>query len=278
MRILIAGAYGLLGSELMKQALTHGHEAIALEGDITQEEQVREQIRHAHPDAIINAAALSIVKMGEQEPERAHQVNGLGARYLAEGAKELSIPVIYISTVSVFSGEGNYREEDTPDLGNVYNKTKREGEVFTLEYEKGIVARINMLGIHQNGSRGRAFLEWMTDTIKSNKDLTLYTDSRINPLSNMTLAGMLLQLVEKPPAFSVIHLGSRDVVSKADIGEMVLSYFPEYTGTVTRTPQPIESTQPKEMWLNTERAIEIFGTLPSVAEEVTKIMSFQSPQ
>lgn len=273
MKLLIIGSRGLLGTELMARASERGHEAIAFEGNVSDKQNVTEQMRRIAPDAIVNASAIADVKVCEENPEKARAVNALGEKYLVEGAKELSIPIIYISTVSVFSGEGNYSEEDEPNPQNIYNKTKREGELNTLTYERGFVVRINMLGIHRNGSRGKAFLEWMIDTIKDNKDLTLYTDSRINPLSNITIADLLIQLLEKPIPYQIIHLGSRDVVSKADIGEMVLSYFPEYIGTVTKIIQPAESTQPKEMWLNTNRAAEFLGELPSVSHEVEKIIS-----
>ncbi|MEK7602528.1 MAG: NAD(P)-dependent oxidoreductase [Patescibacteria group bacterium] len=272
MKVLVPGSRGLLGTTLTAVLQSQRHEVIIFEGDISDEQNVKEQVRHTSPDAIVNASAIADVKVCEEEPEKARAVNALGQKYLVEMAQELSIPIIYISTVSVFNGEGNYKEDDIPNPQNVYNKTKREGELHTLAYQKGIVARVNIIGIHRNGSRGKAFLEWMIDTIKANKDLTLYTDSRINPLSNITLSDLILKLLERPPEYQIIHLGSKDVISKADIGEMVLSYFPEYAGEVTRTPQSTQSTQPREMWLNVERAAKLFGPLPSVSEEVQKIL------
>ena len=47
-----------------------------------------------------------------------------------------------------------------------------------------MVLRLNLIGIHPDGSRGKNFLEWLLDDIHANKDLTLFADVCINPLSN----------------------------------------------------------------------------------------------
>lgn len=273
MKVLVTGTNGLLGSEVVLALKERGHKCISLVGDISDASLVAEQLREQKPDAVVHTAAMTDVKKCEAEPERAHAVNALGTKYLVEAAKALDVPIIYISTVSVFSGNGNFKEEEEPNPLNVYNKTKREGEEYVLKYEKGLVARINIIGIPQSGSRGRSLVEWLVDSAQENKDMTLYTNARINPLSSITLAGYLVKLLENPPSYNIIHLGSSDIVSKADIGDMVLAHFSEYTGTVRESEQPASSTQPTEMWLNVERATEFFGRLPSVSEEAEKIIT-----
>ena len=51
-----------------------------------------------------------------------------------------------------------------------------------------MVLRLNLIGIHPDGSRGQNFLEWLLDGFRANKDMTLFADACINPLSNWTIA------------------------------------------------------------------------------------------
>jgi dTDP-4-dehydrorhamnose reductase len=123
--------------------------------------------------------------------------------------------------VSVFLGDvGGYNETDKPDPRSYYDICKYRGEQAVGEYSGGMVLRLNLVGIHPNGSRGKNFLEWLYDSIKESKDMTLFYDSVINPLSNWSLAGLIRKIMEEKIDFKILHLGSRDTLSKADIGKI----------------------------------------------------------
>ncbi len=91
---------------------------------------MRAAIAAAKPDIVVSAAAYTAVDLAEDEPERAHAVNALGAGAVAAAAADVGAPVIHLSTDYVFSGdkEGEYRETDQPDPQGVYGRTKLEGE------------------------------------------------------------------------------------------------------------------------------------------------------
>src|SRR3989338_4261843 len=101
---------------------------------------------------------------------------------------------------------------------NFYNHTKYEGEKAVLEYEKALVLRINLIGVHPNGSRGQNFFEWLLDSAKANKDITLFSDVMINPLSNWTIAEFIEKIINTNPKGKILHIASSNVLSKADIG------------------------------------------------------------
>ena len=92
MKVLVPGSRGLLGTTLTAVLQSQRHEVIIFEGDISDEQNVKEQVRHTSPDAIVNASAIADVKVCEEEPEKARAVNALGQKYLVEMAQELSIP------------------------------------------------------------------------------------------------------------------------------------------------------------------------------------------
>lgn len=273
--IAITGARGLLGATLMRTI----PDAVAIESDIQDREAVLEEVKRlSNMTHIIHAAALTNTGECERNPELAHQINGEGTRHVVDAARECGARVFYISTVSVFSGEhGNYREEDIPQPINVHNRTKVEGERHVAAYESGTIVRLNLIGIHPDGSRGMNFMEWIYDSLMANKDMTAFEDVRINPLSNWSIARMLDEMARSTSTVPVVHLGSSDVVSKADIVERVAAHFPSYRGTITRGS--VESiadgvVRPKEMWLNTDYTKESLGlTMPSIENEISTIFA-----
>ena len=115
--------------------------------------------------------------------------------------------------------------------------------------------------------------------MKGNSDVRLWNDVRINPLSNWTAAKLLLAIALKQPREKILHLGSRDVLSKADIGELVIRKLGGYTGTVARIcadEAGKAAKRPKEMWLNSERTERELGMpMPAIEDEIGVIFKHQ---
>lgn len=286
MRVLVTGASGLLGTAVLRALQARGHEALEFEGDLTSAEDVRSATeRICSADALIHTAAATDVNKCEKERDWCYAVNVGGTRAAAEMARALGARLVFISTVSVFDGfEGNYREADPPNPKNWYNVTKFAGEEIVRDVPDSLIVRLNLIGIHPGSGdvpmaipRGRNFLEWLYGAIKNDEDLKLFTDVQINPLSNLTIADLLVELLEQRVSDRVLHLGTQNRVSKADIGRFLLERTPGYKGTVEYTTSDVLSAlahRPKEMWLNTERAAIVFGrALPSVEQELERILS-----
>jgi len=273
--VLVTGARGLLGSTLMQTLSEAGMTTIALESDLRNREEVMKEVERVAPQAIVHAAACTDVAYCEAHPEDAHAVNVLGTRTLVEAAKTAGARIIYISTASVFDGhEGNYREEDAPAPQNIYSRTKLEGEQEVARYERGLTLRLVLIGVHKNGSRGKNFIEWILDQLRTNTDMTLFMDARMNALSNWTVARYIGRILTEGVETPVLHLGSRDIHSKADVGKLIAGRFPGYTGTLREAS--ISTIQdgvrrPKEMWLNTDKAVSLLGLMPTLTEELACI-------
>lgn len=272
MKIIVTGPKGMLGSTLLKEL---GEEGSALVADITDATEVMEEITSASPDVIIHTAAKTNIPFCEENPEIAYAVNTEGTKHIVDAARAVGARLIYISTVSVFSLlHGNAREEDVPKPENVYNRTKFGGERIVSTYDKGVIVRLNLIGVPPRGSRGRSFVEWLVDSFKSNKDISLYTDQRINPLSNWTIARLLIQMSKRDALPPILHLGSPHVLSKAEIGKMVALHFPNYTGHITYTAklkQDGSPGQPTEMWLNVGKATALLEEMPTLESEIDLI-------
>src|SRR5437773_10946663 len=81
MRILIAGARGMLGTDLLEELGTV-HQVAGLghgDLDITDAEQCKARVFEVHPEIVINAAAMTDVDGCESREEEAFLVNGHGA-------------------------------------------------------------------------------------------------------------------------------------------------------------------------------------------------------
>lgn len=276
--VLVTGPRGLLGSALQRVLNDASFNVIPFEGDITDAEALKRFVS-AIPslDVIVHTAAATDVNRCEKEQDWCTRVNVDGTRNVLDAAKSRGARLMYLSTVSVFSGmKGDYRENDQPDPRNHYNTTKHVGETIVSPYDKGMILRVNLIGIHPDGSRGKNFMEWLVDSARQQKDMKLFTDVRINPLSHWTLAEYIRDLIQSWPEDRVLHLGSRTVLSKADIGRLVLAHFPDYRGNVEYTTSDFLSAdvyRPKEMWLNVDLAETKYGlNMPSLEEEISRIL------
>jgi len=133
MKILITGANGQLGHELVRAAIASGHEVVATSHetlDITDKLAVDAAITAARPDVVIHAAAWTAVDACESDPDKAMLVNGTATKYIVDAAHAVGAHVVYISTDYVFDGSKTsaYDEEDAPNPQSVYGASKLAGE------------------------------------------------------------------------------------------------------------------------------------------------------
>ena len=133
MKILITGANGQLGHELVRASIASGNEVVATSHetlDITKKSDVDAAITAARPDVVIHAAAWTAVDACESDPEKALLVNGTATKYIADVAHSVGAHVVYISTDYVFDGSKAtpYEEGDATNPQSVYGSSKLAGE------------------------------------------------------------------------------------------------------------------------------------------------------
>lgn len=133
MKILVTGAAGQLGRELIDVATGAGHDVFAAsraELDVTKPEVVRAVVLREQPAVIVHAAAWTAVDACESDREKAMLHNGAATRFVVDAAREVGARVIYISTDYVFDGTKPtpYVEADVPNPQSVYGVSKLAGE------------------------------------------------------------------------------------------------------------------------------------------------------
>lgn len=134
MRVVICGAAGQLGTDLVEVFRAGGDEVLPfdLDLDITDYGLVMERIPSLEPDLVINTAADLDADRAELDPEPSLRVNLTGAQNLALACLEAGCPLAFISSDYVFDGikGAPYTELDEPNPQGVYGKAKLAAERF----------------------------------------------------------------------------------------------------------------------------------------------------
>lgn len=220
MKILITGAYGMLGSDLRETLKDHELLITASKDlDITDENKVMNYILEKSPEIVINAAAYTAVDNCETDYENAYSVNAIGPKNLAKACNKINIPLIHISTDYVF--DGNKRtpltEEDNLGPKTVYGKTKLEGEKLVQENAKKyfILRTAWLYGIH-----GKNFVQTMLNLSKKNSELKVVNDQIGSPTYSKDLAIAISELLNSDK-YGIYHVTNKGEISWYDFSKKI---------------------------------------------------------
>ncbi|CAB4916356.1 unannotated protein [freshwater metagenome] len=200
MRILVVGAYGMLGREAMAAARVAGHD---VEGrdvdtlDIVDPQAALEVVADTEPDAVINCAAFTNVDAAEDQEDVALAVNGDGAGNLAAAAAAHGARIVHVSTDYVFPGDATrpYVESDATGPRSAYGRTKLAGELAVARANPDhVIARTAWLfGVH-----GRNFVDTMLELGASRDSVAVVDDQVGCPTWAGHLAPALVTLAQRP--------------------------------------------------------------------------------
>lgn len=138
MRILVFGATGQLGAELMRLDGRNGMAVTApvrAEADLADPAACAAVVARTGADVVINAAAYTAVDRAESEETLAGRINAEAPGAMARAAAARGLPFLHVSTDYVFDGSGErpWREDDAPAPINAYGRTKLAGERAVLD-------------------------------------------------------------------------------------------------------------------------------------------------
>ena len=197
-KVLVTGAKGMLGWALTKE-LSLEYQLIGIDiedADITDENQIKEEIFNIHPEIVIHTAAYTEVDNCEKNKELTHRVNAIGAGNVARACKLCHAKLICISTDFVFDGTKNspYTEEDTPNPINTYGKSKLEGErQLQTIYPNNLIIRTSWL----YGPRGRNFVDKIIQLAENQTETKVINDQTGSPTYTIDLARAINTLIKK---------------------------------------------------------------------------------
>jgi dTDP-4-dehydrorhamnose reductase len=224
-RLLVTGARGMLGHDVIRAGERAGHELVLVdlpELDITDAAAVEQMLDRLKAedgslDGVLNCAAWTDVDGAESKREQAHAVNALGAGVLAAVTAAAGLRLLHISTDYVFDGtaplEGGrprpYLEADLTGPRSVYGSTKLEGERLVLAASRAhTVVRTAWL----YGVDGPNFVATMMRLAGEREVVQVVTDQIGSPTWAGHLAPALLGLLERHVS-GLVHLTGGGVVS-----------------------------------------------------------------
>lgn len=204
MRILVTGARGQLGTELLDAF--PGHEVVGTTVDVGDRDAVHAAVLDVRPHRIVHAGAWTDVDGCEGDPDRAFRANGVGTRHVVEAARRVDAHVLYVSSDYVFAGDGNrpYTEWDDPAPLSVYGRSKWAGE---RELGPGhCVVRTSWVC----GRHGRNFVRTMLGRAQAGEKTTVVDDQVGCPTMADDLARMVARLAvdARPGVFHVTNQGA----------------------------------------------------------------------
>jgi len=193
--ILVIGANGMLGHDLMKVLEGDVRGLDLPDVDITSLESVRRTLLTLKPKIIINAAAYTDVDGCETDAEQAMAVNGEGVGLLALTAREIGAKLVQISTDYVFDGRKGspYLEDDPVGPLSIYGESKLAGELNAAMAPEFLIVRTQWLyGIH-----GKNFVETMLRLAGEKSELAVVDDQIGSPTCTQDLALAIKALLDK---------------------------------------------------------------------------------
>ncbi|MCC6542893.1 MAG: dTDP-4-dehydrorhamnose reductase [Nitrospirae bacterium] len=210
MKILILGAGGQLGSELVNMLqddilipLTHR------DIELTDEQKVNDIISSNLPDVVINTAAYHKVDDCEDNVELSFAVNSFAVRNLAMICNEYGIPFVHFSTDFVFGGDKKtpYVEDDCPNPGSVYAVSKLSGELFVRNTcsKYFLIRTCGLYGAKGQSGKGGNFIETMIKLANSGKKIKVVSDQIVTPTYVKELAARVSQLI-RTDKYGLYHI------------------------------------------------------------------------
>lgn len=201
MRVLVTGAKGQLGSDLLCELSKRNIESVGIDIDdldITDADATKRVIENinndAKIDAIIHCAAYTAVDAAEDNEALVTKINAEGTKNIAEVAKTLNIAMMYISTDYVFDGEGErpWEPDDKRAPLNVYGMAKYKGELYVEELlKKYFIVRISwVFGLHGNN-----FIKTMLRLGKERGAVSVVNDQIGSPTYTPDLSRLLVDMI-----------------------------------------------------------------------------------
>src|SRR5262245_1166986 len=224
MRILILGATGMLGTDLLDEWNRAGSpagqprdELIAAgsaDADLRDAEQVEQLVRKTRPHWVVLAAAYTDVDGCETNRELAFAVNGTGVSNVARSAENIGARVFLVSTDYVFDGQGSrpYETSDPVAPINVYGASKAAGEEALRKLASAwAIGRTSWLF----GVRGPSFPDKILKAAETRPELSVVNDQVGSPTYTRDLAQAIRDLVRKD-ARGIVHINNEGICSWFD--------------------------------------------------------------
>lgn len=291
MKFLLTGKNGQVGFELQR-ALAPLGEVVAVDRsacDLADPDAIRALIAGLRPDVIVNPAAYTAVDRAESDETAAHAINAIAPGVIGEAARAIGAVVVHYSTDYVFdgTGEGAYRESDTPNPQSVYGRTKLAGEqALQASGADHLIFRTSwVFGAHGGNfaktmlrlAGERDVLKVVADQYGAPTPAALLADATAQVLGRLRREGRngfpfgLYHLVAD--GVTTWHAYAQAVVSAAAAAGKPLKIAAADIEAIPTSAYPVPAPRPANSRLNTDQFRQAFGLrLPPWEEGLAHVL------
>ncbi len=282
-KILVTGANGQVGWELLRRAERYGVTAVGMERaqlDITNPSAVSAAVRNGAYHVVVNAAAYTAVDKAESEPEIAYAVNRDGPANLAQACAEADIPLMHISTDYVFDGtkKGAYTEDDPVCPVSVYGASKEAGERAVRDVlARHIVLRTAWV----YGAHGHNFVKTMLRSAQERDELRVVADQWGCPTAAGDIAEAILTIInfytdDQALEWGTYHYCGDGPTTWQGFAEAIIAAAAASGGRrvpvrpITRAEYPTPARRPANSVLDCAKIRATFGIAPKPWRDALK--------
>jgi dTDP-4-dehydrorhamnose reductase len=276
MEVVLLGSAGQVGLALTGALGTFARVRAFERGslDLANVDALREALRAARPDVVVNAAAFTDVDAAERDEATATRVNGDAVGALGEECRRLGAGLVHYSTDFVFDGRASrpYREDDPPAPLGAYGRSKLAGEqALAASGAPAIVLRTAWV----YSPRRRSFVTSILRLARERETLRVVSDQTGSPTFAGDLAGataLLLYGMRRDPfaaideARGIYHLAGGGVATRFELAVAAIASDPNASEHRVRQVEPVPSTdyplpapRPAFAPLDCGRMLERFG-------------------
>ena len=267
-KVLVTGGKGQLGQCL--QSISNDFKTLDFvflgsnDLDISNNIEVEAYFKNNTFDYCINCAAYTAVDKAEEEPEKAKQINEIGAKNLAHACFKNSVTLIHISTDFVFDGTAKspYTEEDTTNPISVYGKTKRDGELAIISnLPQHFIIRTSWL----YSEFGNNFVKTMLRLSKEREELSVVDDQTGCPTYAKDLAEVILKIIDsQSKKFGIYHYSNQGEITWYDFAKEIFKQSKADINLYKTDSNTFKTlaTRPKYSVLNTSKIHSLLNLEP----------------
>jgi dTDP-4-dehydrorhamnose reductase len=256
LKVVVAGAGGMLGRDFMAAARERDHDVVGLSHaalDITDASSVERALSLHRPDVVVNCAAYTDVDGAEADERGAMRVNDEGASILAAGAAAVGAKIVHPSSDYVFDGSSQqpYVESDVTGAISAYGRSKLAGETsVAVSNPRHFIVRASWLF----GIGGKNFVETMLRLGDERPEVLVVSDQVGSPTYTRHLGEGLAELMERDD-FGIHHMAADGRCSWYEFAQEIFDQAGVECHVMSGTTEMLARPAPRPAWsvLGSER-------------------------
>ena len=296
MDVLVVGAGGLLGSNLVETAInrelstagsyhssTPAFDIPLFQFDVQETGRFEAILDKVDPSTVVNCAALTDVDACENHPNLAQAINADAPKAMAYHCSERDIDFTHISTDYIFDGKSDerYHEESAPNPIQTYGESKLEGDQnVRVAHSSPLLVRPSFVyGVNRSGETSmlEGFPAWVRSQLTAGADVPLFVDQHVTPSRAGSTAEVLLDLVDDG-ATGTYNIAAQSCVTPYEFGHVIAEQMGTGVDSLVKGSQSDvdrPAARPTNTCLDIKKVEAHLGRpQPTVTEDVHAIASY----